>query len=141
VNAVQPRLPEFDAQTLRQQRKRVRAVSKGQYAHLRDTGKLSKRTADVLRSIAAMFNRTQVWPTRGELAAYMHGRGDIARPDPSLIAPRLTELSRGVMDRVTRVYQGGGVIEVLPKRPCAIAQTPAHPWRVTEAGAKYRVGA
>ena len=132
-------LPEFDARARRRIRKNVRKVSKHQYAVLRDGDQLSKRAADVLRSIAAMYNHWQVWPTRGELAAYMHERGDLPRPDPSLIAPRLTEFSIGIKDRDTGAYVGGGVIEALPKRPCRIAKTPAHPWRITEKGAGWRV--
>lgn len=140
MSSAQAVLPLFDSRTLRRQRKKVRQISKGQYAILRDTDRLSKRAADVLHALAAMYNHWQEWPTRGELAAYMHRQGDLPRPDPSLIAPRLTEFSRGIQDRVSGVYAGGGVIEALPKRPCRIAKTPAHPWRITEAGAIYRLG-
>lgn len=122
-------------------RKTVRRVSRAQYAVLRDTpGLLTARQHAVLTAIAAIYNATQIWPTRGEIARWMFDHGRLPRPDHSLIAPRLTELSRGVMDRQTRQYHGGGVIEPLPARPCRVAQTPAHPWRVTEIGSRFSVG-
>ncbi len=121
-------------------RKRVRAVSKAQYAHLRDGQQLSGRTADVLRELAALYNRRAEWPTVGELALWMFEHKDLPRNDSRLIAPRVTELCRGVMDRETRVYAGGGVIELLPARPCKVAGSKAHPLRITEAGAKFVVG-
>ena len=121
-------------------RKRVRAVSKTVYAELRDGDRLTERQHQVLTAIAAIYNATQVWPTRAEIAAWMFAHGRLPRPDHALIAPRLTELSRGVMNRQTRQYVGGGVIEPLPVRPCRVAETQAHPWRVTEAGARFRIG-
>lgn len=121
-------------------RKRVRAVSKAQYAELRDTDRLSQGQHAVLTAIAAIYNATQTWPTRGEIACWMFEHGRLPRADHALIAPRLTELSRGVMNRKTRQYLGGGVIEPLPKRPCRIAQTTAHPWRIVEVGARFQIG-
>jgi len=121
-------------------RKRVRQVSKGQYAALRDGDRLSGRTADVLRELAAFYNRRASWPTVQELTTWMFERGDLPRNDSRLIAPRLTELCRGIKDRQTGEYRGGGVIESLPARPCAIAKTKAHPLRITEIGAKFMVG-
>jgi hypothetical protein len=121
-------------------RKRVRAVSKAQYAALRDGDRLSKRAADVLRELAAFYNRRAYWPTAAELTRWMFKHRDLPRDDSRLIAPRLTEFSRGVKDRKTGVYHGGGVIENLPARPCQVAGKKAHPLRITEAGAKFVVG-
>jgi len=58
-------------------RKRVRAVSKATYAVLRDGDVLPERRAAVLRSIAAVYNRRQVWPTTAEAVAWMVEHGDL----------------------------------------------------------------
>jgi hypothetical protein len=121
-------------------RKQVRKVSRQQYAELRDSDRLSAGQHAVLTAIAAIYNSRQDWPTRAEIATWMFEHGRLPRNDVSLIAPRLTELSRGLMNRKTRVYEGGGVIEALPGRPCRIAQTAAHPWRIVEVGARFRIG-
>jgi hypothetical protein len=121
-------------------RKRVRAVSRAQYAALRDGNQLSKRAADVLRELAAFYNRTAYWPTAAELTRWMFEHRDLPRDDSRLIAPRLTEFSRGVKDRTTGVYRGGGLVDNLPARPCQVAGKKAHPYRITEAGAKFVVG-
>lgn len=118
-------------------RKSVRAVSKAIYAELVDSGRLSKDQRMVLTAIAAIYDRTQAWPTRGELARHLFETFRIARPDPSLFAPRLTELSKGIEDRKTGEFHGGGLLMRLPRRQCAEAKTDASPWRITEAGAKW----
>ncbi len=110
-------------------RKRVRQVSRGTYAELRDSGQLAKREGDVLRELAAFYNRRAQWPTVGELTLWMFEHGDIPRNDTRLVAPRMTELCR--------THQ---VVEPLPARPCAVLGSKAHSWRVTEAGAKFAVG-
>jgi hypothetical protein len=110
--------------------KRVRAVSKAVYRELCDSGRLSQRTADTLRCLAAYYDAWEVWPTVAELALWMWQHKDLPRPDSRLCAPRITELSRGVKNRTTGAYEGGGVIEALPARPCRVAGSKAHPWRV-----------
>ena len=110
-------------------RKRVRAVSKAVYAELRDSERLSKREADVLRELAAYYNRRAEWPTVGELTAWMHEHRDIPRNDTRLVAPRMTALCRTHR-----------IVEPLPARPCAVLGSKAHGWRVTEAGARHLVG-
>lgn len=111
-------------------RKRVRQVSVSAYAELRDSGRLSKRTADVFRELAAYYNRKADWPTVHELARWMFEHGDLPRLDARLIAPRMCELSKGIQNRTTKVFHGGGLIDALPARPCAVAKTKAHPWRI-----------
>lgn len=135
-----PTLFSLDGHNTRPQpRKRVRAVSSGRYRAMREDGALSRRAADVLRELAAFYNKRAYWPTVQELTFWMFNTGDLPRLDSRLIAPRITELSRGVMNRETREYVGGGVIEALPARRCRVAGSHAHPWRIREQGATFRV--
>ena len=119
-------------------RKRVRPVSKQLYAELRDSDWLSKRAHQVLTALAHFRNRTTFWPTPAELTADMHRRGLISRPDPRLVAPRLSELVRGrvVRRKGARIREGGGVCEQLPTRRCSITLAEAHPIAIREAGSR-----
>src|SRR5262249_11348914 len=95
--------------------------------------RLSACAARVLRELAAYYNRRAVWPTCGELTRWMFEHADVARDDPRLVAPRLTELSRGRRTRPGE-YAGGHVIEALPVRRCHVTGATAHPWRIREKG-------
>ncbi len=115
--------------------KRMRAVSKHQYAQLRDTDRLQQRQHDFLTALAAYTNRWGVAPTVAELAEWAHADGRLPRPDPNLYRPRATELSKGERRR-GRPTKGGGVIELLPRRRCRVTGRAAHPLRIIEAGAE-----
>jgi hypothetical protein len=119
-------------------RKRVRLVSKDVYRELRDSDRLGTRAADVLRSLAAFYNRHQDWPTAPELTRWMVEHGDLPREDFNLVRPRLTEMCVGrIVDGMT---VGGGVLDVLPRRVCRVTGQPAHPWKVREAGSQEARG-
>jgi hypothetical protein len=115
-------------------RKRVRQVSRAQYAELRDSDQLGTRAADVLRNLAAFYNRRADWPTAPELTQWMLEAGELPRLDFNLVRPRLTELCIGRHDAATGQLVGGGVIETLPRRQCRVTGRSAHPWRVREIG-------
>lgn len=120
-------------------RKRVRAVSKAQYAVLRDTpGLINRRQHEFITSLAAYVNRYQEAPTVAELVVWAHADGRLPRPDPNLYRPRATEMSRG--RKVDGRYIGGGAIELLPHRTCRVSGKQAHPLRIVEIGAAFRVG-
>lgn len=130
-------LSMFGLQALREDRprKRVRKVSREQYARMRDTpGLLSTRTHAVLTALAHYYNARAIWPTAGELTVWMFDHGKLPRKDWTLIRPRLTELSIGER-RAGRAPKGGGLIERLDPRKCAETGGMAHPWRVVEIGA------
>lgn len=114
-------------------RKRTRKVSRMNYVVLRDTGALAHREGQVLRCLAAYFNRTTEWPTAAELAQWMHRKGELPRPDTRLVAPRLTYLGPGYQQPDGTV-KGGGLIEMLPKRHCRVSGAKAHPYRIRERG-------
>lgn len=117
----------------------VRQVSRQVYAELRRSGRVARRTQQVITALAYFRNRTQSWPTAAELAAFMHQHGRLPRPDSRLVAPRLTELLRGRVDRLkdgTRVRRGGGLLVLQPVRRCAVSGESAHPVAIREAGSR-----
>lgn len=138
VGLVQPSLPEFDPRTVRRQRKQVRAVSRGNYQVLRDTGVLDARTHAVLTALAHLYYVTQTWPTPAELMDWMFRHGQIPRPATNIIGPRVSDLVNGRVrrrrgqepTRDTRTI----CCEYLPKRSCRITGGLAHPVRILEAG-------
>lgn len=118
-------------------RKRVRAVSRQQYAVLRDTDRLSARTHAVLTALAHRYYVTQEWATPAELTRWMFNHGTIPRESTNVVAPRISDLVNGAWVKGpdgTRVQVGGGVCEFLPKRVCAVTGGLAHPVRIREAG-------
>lgn len=118
-------------------RKRVRKVSIGTYRELRDSGRLRGRAAQVLRCLAAFFNRYQEWPTPAELTRYMFERGEIPAERANLVAPRLSVFINGDVRRHpdgSKRRVGGGVCEALPLRACRVTGDAAHPVRIREVG-------
>lgn len=104
-------------------RKRVRAVSKAQYAVLLETpGLLSAKRHHVLTAMAAYREVTTRWPTTSELVTFMVQRRELPRASSNLISGRVTELVNG------------GVCEFLPRRICAVTGRTAHPVGIREAG-------
>ena len=119
----------------------VRRVSKQVYAELRQEGTVARRAWQVITALAWYRNSRQAWPTAAELAAFMFERQRIARNDPRLVAPRITELLRGRIVRLsdgTKVRRGGGVLTLLAIRTCTITRTSAHPVAIREAGSLER---
>jgi hypothetical protein len=107
--------------------KRVRQTSIAQYAHLRDTRTLAKRRASVLKAVAALKNRTGVWPTSCEVQQWLVWQREIpADGNPNHVRPRLHELAEM------------GVIERGPKRPSRSSGLTVLTWQVREVGGKGR---
>jgi hypothetical protein len=141
-----PRQQSLLADVARQERpwKRVRAVSKQVYAELRKGGYTKRSAVRVLTALAWYRNARQEWPTPAELAAFMFSRQRIARNDPRIVAPRVTEMLRGVVVRLkdgTTVRRGGGVLTLLPTRVCRETGMRAHPVAIREIGSSEREAA
>jgi len=103
-------------QTSREVYRRQRAIDAVKAAHGIET-----REGQVLRCLAAWWNRFQTTPTALELLAWMKER-DEPLFDVNSIRPRLTEL----LER--------GLIEPAGKRRCIVSGKTVHTWRVREAG-------
>lgn len=118
----------------------VRRVSRQVYAELRKGGAVARSTWIVITALAWFRNSRGYWPTAGELAAFMHSRERIDRPDPRLVAPRITELVRGevVVVNGEKVRRGGGVCTYQRLRKCQLTKKSAHPVAIREAGSLER---
>lgn len=117
----------------------VRKVSRQVYAELRKGGYCKRSALKVLTALAWYRNQSMTWPTVGELTQFMFERRRIARNDPRVVAPRISEMVKGCTVRLpdgTRVTRGGGVLVYLPKRRCLVTQTPANPIAIREAGSR-----
>ena len=101
-------------------RKRVRPTSRAQYAMARL--RLRGRAANVLRWLAAYYNRQQIWPTSAELANYV--TADVAdwRGEWHWT---LLFVRRGLSD-----LQAKGLAESVEQRPCQVARGKCCVWRV-----------
>ena len=99
-------------------RKRVRQTSIAAYAEARES--LVGRKADVLRWLAAWWNRYQNSPTSAELSAW------VTSVTMSRDA-KLLYIRRGLSD-----LQKIGVVETVEKRPCRQTERTCHVWRVTQ---------
>ena len=122
----------------------VRAVSKAVYAELRKGGIVGAMTLKVLTALAWYRNQYQEWPTASELTRFLYTRKRIKREDSRLVAPRLTEMIRGRVERLedgSRVRKGGGVLWLLPARKCRVTGASAHPVAIREAGSSAQVAA
>jgi hypothetical protein len=120
--------------------KRTTTTSKAAVHVLEDSGEADRRRVLCLRGLRALWNRSQVWPTADELAAYLHGRGFVPSAHRDEVAPRLNELADGwwvkrcVDGQVTRRQVGGGEVERGAKRPSRISGRTVLTWRVREMG-------
>lgn len=104
-------------------RKRVRPTSRGQYAVGRE--KFRGRKANVLRWLAAFYNRWQQNPTSAELADYSTGYEMLLKDWMSL----LLYVRRGLSD-----LQAAGLVESVPHgdRKCAVTESKCCTWRVRQ---------
>lgn len=119
----------------------VRAVSKQVYAEIRKGGHVGRQTLKVVTALAWYRNQRQEWPTPTELTQFMFQRKRIARNDPRVVAPRITELVRGRIVRLAsgeKARRGGGVLTLLPVRKCRVTGASAHPVAIREAGSPAR---
>jgi hypothetical protein len=118
----------------------VRKVSKQLYAVLRETEYLKRSTRLVLVSLAYYRNRTMTWPTPAELTRFMFSLDRIPKNESRYVAPRLTELIRGmvVVREGQKVRIGGGICDQLPARICRESGQKAHPVAIREVGSAER---
>ena len=101
----------------------VRDTSIASYAEGRE--QFTGRKADVLRWLAAWWNRVQVSPTSAEMAEHEFWiSGTDAPPFDNMDAIRLY-VRRGLSDLQTH-----GLVESVEKRPCAVTGRTCRTWRV-----------
>lgn len=105
--------------------KRVRQTSRESYRRQRaiDVQKAQdgeeERKAQVLRCLAAWWNRHQEWPTARELYEGMRQIGESV-DDINSVRPRLTSLC------------DVGLVEAGAKRKCRCSGRTVHVWRITQ---------
>jgi hypothetical protein len=100
--------------------RRVRETSRAAYADGRE--RFTGRRAEVLRMLAAHFNRTQEWPTSAELCQ----DGDFTAAHVSRTwGDQILYTRRGLVD-----LQAVGVVESAGTRHCHITGGSCHIWRV-----------
>jgi hypothetical protein len=120
--------PDFDftAPTERKPWKRVRETSKATYAIGRQ--RFTGRRADVLRWLAAMWNRHNASPTSGELAS--HGASEFLGRSWDWV---LLYTRRGLSDLLKT-----GIVEHVPNgvRRCTRTHSACETWRVRERGSE-----
>lgn len=106
----------------RQTSREVYRVARAQDIQRAKTGK-ETRKAQVLRNLAAYWNRFQRSPTALELLAWMQERGERVR-DVNDVRPKLHYLFKD------------GLVESAGTRRCIITGKNVHTWRVREAGSR-----
>lgn len=119
----------------------VRRVSRQVIYELRKGGYVGRQTIKVITALAWYRNSTMRWPTAAELTRFMFQRKRITRDDPRLVAPRLTEMTRGRVVKLAdgeRHRVGGGVLALFPVRPCQVTGAMAHPVSIREMGSAER---
>lgn len=110
------------------------SVSRANYKAMQASGRLSARTRDVLDAVRDYVDHVGAWPTRAELAGWMHRHGTLPRNDANLVAPRISELVNGRRDRKTGVALTEPLLRRLPVRPCSVTKTPCHAFALFAAG-------
>jgi hypothetical protein len=120
----QPVFAELNIDARRQKiRKRVRAVSVQQYAEGRE--RFTGRKADVLRWLAAYYNRFQSWPTAAELAAWDEESRGAGLLDWTA---QVLHVRRGISD-----LQSAGLVEPNGRKR-DLSGRRCETWRVVEVG-------
>ncbi len=127
--------PYFTAMTPETQRrekirKRVRQTSVAAYADGRE--RFTGRKANVLRWLAAYYNRFQDWPTSAELAAEIDEHGY----EGGNWTAHVLYMRRGLSD-----LQTSAVVEANGKRTCDVTGRVCETWRVTPLGRSRTTGA
>jgi hypothetical protein len=119
--------------------KRSRQISRQSFTHLRDSGELGRRQQVFADALTAHMNRFNHPPTLAELTQWAFNDKRINRNDPNIFRPRATEFAIGKVirrkDGSTTVI-GGGAIEYLEARICAVTGAMARPIRPREAGSE-----
>lgn len=129
MSSAQRALPIYDQAAIprvhKRQRQTARTVYKRQRAIDVEKAKGGKetRSGQVLRCLAAWWNRFNTSPTALELLAWMRERGEPVF-DVNSIRPRLKEL----VDR--------GLVEPRAKRQCIVSGQTVWTWAVREVGSK-----
>lgn len=125
----QPALPMFGQDTPRKVWKRQRQTAREVYRRQRadDTTRAAAgretRKGQVLRCLAAYWNRFQVSPTALELLAWMLSSGERVR-DVNDVRPKLHYLFKD------------GLVEPRAKRTCSVSGMTVWTWAVREAGSR-----
>lgn len=115
-------LPSMEPETQQREkvRRRVRAVSRTQYAEGR--ARFKGRKGDVLRWLAAFYNRFQVWPTSAELGAWLRQKPRYARRCRECFA---LHVRRGMSDLID-----AGLVQSAGIRPCSASERVVESWKI-----------
>jgi hypothetical protein len=119
-------LPSLEPATVKREkvRKRVRPTSIAQYAEGRE--RFKGRRGDVLRWLAAFYNRFQVWPTAAELGCWLRKRQRYERRCAECFA---LHIRKGVSQLIDT-----GLVRSNGERVCDISGRTVEAWRITPAG-------
>lgn len=111
-----PRAHKAQRTTAREVYRRQRAIDQARAVMGGET-----REGQVLRCLAAYWNRHQASPTARELLAWMHDQGEPV-DDVNSVRPRINALV------------AHGLVEPRAKRPCRITKKTVWTWAVREIG-------
>lgn len=126
MNAERTYLPSMEPETQRRDApwRLVRPSSIAQYADGRE--RFEGRKGDVLRWLAAFYNRFQAWPTATELGAWLRRKPRYARRCPDCFA---LHIRKGVSALIK-----AGVVVSNGTRACRVTGHWVESWRVVPVG-------